>query len=228
MAWHNTSPQKREVESGIDVFDYRDGHRVYLPIPQDTNGRSFMSVIARRQSRRELQRPSMDDISALLWHTAKTRRTWQEPAGAVWQHRPVPSAGGRHPIDLLLVGTVTEHRMIARYDSLAHAIIEITMPQPSALAALIAEVRTILPSASDALVILFAAQIGKTLSKYKDGESLIWRDAGALDATLNLVAEALGLGYCALGITGEPWLSQALKSDSLVYGVGGGAFGRLT
>jgi SagB-type dehydrogenase family enzyme len=226
MKWYSASPRKREHESRAITFTYGDRSRLYLPVPSETGFRSFMSVIASRRSRRELRGVPTDKLSALLWHAAKTRRSWVEPSGAIWQHKPVPSAGGRHPIDLLLIGGPPHLGMAVRYDSLAHALVGIDVPDPTALVALVEEVHTILPAASEATIVVFAAQIDKTLSKYECGESLVWRDAGAMDATMNLVAEALGLGYCALGTTGEPWLSQALNSAPFLYGVGGGVVGQ--
>jgi hypothetical protein len=51
------------------------------------------------------------------------------------------------------------------------------------------------------------------MSKYQNGESLIWLDAGALLSTIYLVAEASGLACCAVGITGAPWVTQALGGE---------------
>jgi SagB-type dehydrogenase family enzyme len=73
----------------------------------------------------------------------------------------------------------------------------------------------------EATIIWFGAQFGRTLSKYENGDSLVWRDAGALLMTISLVAEFLGLNCCALGITGEPSFSRILESREKVSGVGG-------
>jgi len=67
----------------------------------------------------------------------------------------------------------------------------------------------------------FAAQFDRTLSRYNNGESLVWRDSGALAATIALVAECLHLSSCAIGITGEPFISQILDSKGALVGVGG-------
>jgi hypothetical protein len=42
----------------------------------------------------------------------------------------------------------------------------------------------------------------RTLSRYPEGMSLIWRDAGALLATVHLVASDLGLSSCIVGTSG--------------------------
>jgi hypothetical protein len=77
-----------------------------------------------------------------------------------------------------------------------------------------------------ARMLWFGAQFERTLSKYENGESLVWRDAGALLATLSLVAECLSLNCCAIGITGEPFVSGMFGKDSNVVGVGGLLVGR--
>jgi hypothetical protein len=66
---------------------------------------------------------------------------------------------------------------------------------------------------------MFAAEPGKTFSKYTEANSLIWRDAGVLLGYFSFVAHALQLSFCPLGITGECWASQLDKQGRLV-GVG--------
>ncbi|POY79700.1 hypothetical protein BKM09_013335 [Pseudomonas amygdali pv. morsprunorum] len=70
-----------------------------------------------------------------------------------------------------------------------------------------------------AIRFLFLAEPGKTLGKYQDGASLIWRDAGALLGVMALTAAAQGLTFCPLGITGEPWAST-LTDQGKLAGVG--------
>jgi len=59
------------------------------------------------------------------------------------------------------------------------------------------------------LIFLFTALLPRTLSKYKNGLSLIWRDAGALITTISLVAEGLQLSSCPLGFS-----KPLINSDS--------------
>jgi hypothetical protein len=68
-------------------------------------------------------------------------------------------------------------------------------------------------------MLLFVGEPGKTFSKYNHATSLVWRDAGVLIGHMALVAESLGLNFCPLGITGEPWVSELDKQGKLV-GVG--------
>lgn len=80
---------------------------------------------------------------------------------------------------------------------------------------------------SDATRLLFLAEPGKTLGKYQNGYSLVWRDAGALLGVMSLTATAQGLHFCPLGITGEPWAS-ALADQGQLAGVGLALLGSAT
>jgi hypothetical protein len=72
-----------------------------------------------------------------------------------------------------------------------------------------------------ATILWLAAQFDRTMARYENGESLVWRDAGCFLGTLDLTAEALGMSFCQLGLTGEPWISQTLGSGHRVVGAGG-------
>lgn len=71
---------------------------------------------------------------------------------------------------------------------------------------------------------LFAAEFGKTAAKYRYPESLVWRDAGVLQGALTLTATALGMSFCLLGITGNPWIGD-LADQGQLMGVGAAIFG---
>lgn len=70
------------------------------------------------------------------------------------------------------------------------------------------------------ILIWFAASPNKVNAKYKHELSLIWRDAGALIASMYLIAEALSLNYCALGALGSQEL-QTFTGDQSIIGAGG-------
>jgi hypothetical protein len=128
--------------------------------------------------------------------------------------RPAPSAGAIHPIHLIL--RRPQNKAWQRYDSIAHALIDVS----SSLDA--EHVRRamleVLP-APEATLILFAAEVGKTAAKYHHPASLVWRDAGALQAVMGFAAHALSLAFCPLGVTGEPWVGELLEHRGL-FGVG--------
>ncbi len=82
----------------------------------------------------------------------------------------------------------------------------------------------ILPACEAALV-LFLADAAKTEAAYDDAESLIWRDAGTLLATLHLAATASGLGFCPLGVLGHAAARVLFPREPRVFDCGAAAIG---
>jgi SagB-type dehydrogenase family enzyme len=114
----------------------------------------------------------------------------------------------------------TNNRAVYLYQPEPHALAKLRIANDSSLEALFDSIDGII-NARNATMLWFAAQFDRTLSRYKNGESLVWRDSGALVATIALVAECLHLSSCAIGITGEPFISQSLASKGALIGVGG-------
>lgn len=72
-----------------------------------------------------------------------------------------------------------------------------------------------------ATVVWFAAEVARTETKYRQPETLLLRDAGALLALLNIVACTAGMNFCALGPTGDPHISKLFGSTEAIRGTGG-------
>lgn len=183
-----------------------------LPLPQKQDADLF-DTLNRRETRRTCGPLSEANLSALLWWSVKTRKRFPE-----FEHRPVPSAGGIHPIDLIVTNWPAGSSDVYIYDSVEHALGLLGRVQKAASVDLVRHAREVVPM-YEATVIWFAAQFGKTLARYKYCESLVWRDAGVLVGALAIVAEALSLSLCPLGVTGDPYLPRALGKK--VAGVGG-------
>lgn len=196
------------------------GPAEYLPMPKPP-ARDFFSVLGGRQTRRSFSGLSDEALSTVLWYTSKTLASAQKGSSTRWEHRVPPSAGGRHPIDVVLARWPSiDARMICLYDPLAHATRALTLQNPKAFQRLLDKMEEVVPPA-EGVLFWHVAQFHRTLAAYSNGESLVWRDAGALTAVTCLVAEAIDLACCPIGITGEPWLSEALGSRSRAVGVGG-------
>ena len=213
------SPSLREPERAPQPFVYTCLGTRILPEPEPLPSPPLFEALSQRKSRREGLRPSREDIAQLLWHSARTLRTAREESGFLWQHRPSPSGGGRHPVDLLICSSLVQPDL-ELYDPMAHCLCRLKVADQAALTQFLKEVDAVLPI-GDAAILWFVAQPDKTMSKYRNGESLIWLDAGALLATIYLVAEASGLACCAVGITGAPWVAQALGGEDLLDGLCG-------
>jgi SagB-type dehydrogenase family enzyme len=215
------SPVPIEPELPYCEFQYRIKEKIFLPEPEILVSTTFLDVLTSRYSRRSFKAAvSTERLNALLWHSARAITIAPPNYYSRWQHRPSPSAGGRHPIDLIIFGEQRNSQNVFLYDPVTHGIYRLAITDELSLKQL-TEMTNQIVLLEKATIILFGAQFDRTLSKYKDGESLVWRDAGALIATISLVAESLELNCCALGITGEPFLSKTLDSRGQVVGVGG-------
>lgn len=213
------SPSLRLPERAPVPFAYKSLGTEYLTEPAPRPSPPLLEALSRRESRREGLRPSREEIAQLLWYSARTLWTAREESGFLWQHRPSPSGGGRHPVDLLVCSSMIQPSLEV-YDPLAHCLCRLEVADQDALVDFVNEVNAVLP-VGDATILWFVAQFDRTMSKYKNGESLVWLDAGALLATVYLVAEALALACCAVGITGSPWVSQALGGEGQLDGLCG-------
>lgn len=214
------SPYRKGHERHPREFRYPISSIFYLPKPEDSCEMSFLSVLHARSSRREWRPLSIHALSSLLWHVAKTHSTCKEESGFLWQHRSAPSGGGRHPVDLLVIRHIGKQTAVDLYDPCAHALARVSVLDKRRLNSLLRKVDKVLPFGEGTLIWL-AGQFDRTMSKYARGECVVWLDAGALLATIYLVAEAIRLNCCAVGITGEPWVCDFLGSDGLVEGLCG-------
>jgi SagB-type dehydrogenase family enzyme len=212
-------PRLRRVAIRYTEWEYAVTSVDYLPLPDVPGSPEFFRVLEGRRSFRCFGPLSRGDLSALLWFTGKTLES-APPGSPRWEHRHVPSAGGRHPIDLLVLDRTLGPDTLQWYDPCAHALCTLQVRDRGALHRLRNSADHVLQG-QDGVVIWHAAQFARTTSRYADGESLVWRDAGALVAVTTLVAEALGIVCCPLGTTGEPHLSGALGAERIVQGVGG-------
>jgi SagB-type dehydrogenase family enzyme len=219
------SPFPREIEIPYLEFPYVIEDISYLPEPDPLPDIPFQAVLASRQSRRTFNPLVQDDLNSLLWHSARALAVSSPSQSTRWQHRPTPSAGGRHPIDILIFDEQNQPRSVHLYQPEAHALAKLKDLDISSMERLFVAVDEVV-APEQARILWFGAQFERTLSKYENGESLVWRDAGALLATLSFVAECLSLNCCAIGITGEPFISGLLGKNSNVVGVGGLLVGR--
>ena len=214
------SPYPRNEELNYEDFDYKIDSRIYLPHPSQKITTPISEVLETRQSGREYNHSiDIDDLSDLLWFSAKTRKVIKNPNGSVWKHSPTPSAGGRHPIDIIITNQMPDKEAVYLYDSVAHALCELQI-NLSHKNKLWDATNEIIP-VKNATAFYFAAQFVKTFSKYYHGESLVWRDSGSLLTTLYVVATSLKFECCALGFSGAPWLSKMVGGESCIGGVGG-------
>jgi len=185
-----------------------------LPTNEYVETAKYSDVIASRRSRRSFGALEHSRLSPLLSLTCRSHRTLEGSFGFPLSQRPAPSAGAIHPIHVILGAADQTHWQ--RYDPFRHCLTEVpSKVQLSQVRAAMDEV----VSGEQGTLILFAAEPRKSLQKYEQGASLVWRDAGVLQGYFALAAEALELNFCLLGVTGEPWVHQLVDGAHLA-GVG--------
>ncbi|MFV3314214.1 hypothetical protein [Pseudomonas sp. NY15374] len=220
MTWTRPSnPSPRAIPEFYEPYVWPVGNHLFfaaakgsVPVAAEA---SVFDLLARRRSRRSFGPVNTDALGSLLWHTAGIQATEPSGYGPRLEQRPTPSAGALHPIHLLL--KMPDFPEWYRYDGGAHALVEVP-GSSGVLAPLLGQSVEVIASPCATRIVLIA-EPGKTFAKYHHASSLIWRDAGALLGILSIAAEALGMHFCPLGITGEPWVSELCLTGRLA-GVG--------
>jgi len=209
----------RECLLQYQEFGYAVVRTESLPAPRSAP--LFRSDFLRtRRTSRRFGSISLVELSPFLWHAAHTCDVVEGAYGAV-ELRPSPSAGARHPLDLLLIDIERGGAFV--YRPLSHGMDQIEA-DPRKLGDLADMVRGVLDP-GNGLLLWLVAQPARTLAKYEHGEGFVLLDAGALVATLSFAAHATNIAYCPVGVSGEPYVSRMLKSDGTAIGVLGGVVG---
>jgi len=211
-------PSPKKVKDRFDPFIYPLGSKTKLKRDFKDREGSFINVFLSRRSSQDLNAISIDDISELLYLTSKIQSIEIDSSGFLISKRTVPSAGGRHPIDILVSIPSVDGRTLHYYNPVDHTLSEL----------LISEVRqknffkevnnNVL--INNSCLIWFSIQVNKTKSKYNNAESLYWKDAGAFLYCIQLVANLLELKSCPLGGLASKSFYNLFKSKNLISGGG--------
>lgn len=210
-----SDPQPRATPSSYVRFCWPVTYRKMLKPGSAPKLVDLAEILTTRRSHRPGITPTIEALGALLWQVSRTICVAPSPYGFELERRPVPSAGALHPIHILL--RWPKEGVWARYDPRTHHL-EYLADEQGHLVGL-AEHALEVAEATDGVVMAFVAEPGRTASKYENGESLVWRDAGVLQGTLCAVAPALGLQVCLLGPTGDTWISR-LADECQLRGAG--------
>ncbi len=196
------------------------------PLPDET----FERVLVRRRSSRKFGKPSAEETLAVLVHAARMSGTIDDVQGS-YRVSPTPSAGARHPCEVVAVVNDVDSLQPGLYwfDRLRAQFVTLDdegalRRESNSLAALALHLPEPPP-----VVLVIVAQLSRTLSSYVGGLSLVLRDAGALIATMSLVATSLGLASCPIGTCNSSKFSAVLGGpDEDWVDLGGLAIGRPT
>jgi SagB-type dehydrogenase family enzyme len=190
-----------------------------LNVPDELEWPDLGRVIRQRRTRRDFGMLSSAQLNAFLWWSCRVTATGDRFLGFPLTQRPAPSAGAIHPIHVCLSRSGEDWW---RYDPEAHALAAIVGAEHALCGFRAAAAEVVSPQ--EGTLLLFIAEPGKTHAKYRDAESLIWRDTGVLLGHMALLAEGLTLNFCPLGVTGEPWATRLDQQHKLV-GVGAAILG---
>lgn len=204
-----------------DPVTWPDGARVQLEPRSSALPVNLTELLEQRQTRRDFTRElTAADLGEFLWLACRSRSSRPGPYGTPQESRPHPSAGGMHPIHVLVA---RDGQPWQRYDPVKHALVEVRGSEAAAAGAR-ASAGELVPLERGVLLAL-VAEPGKTAAKYSNHESLVWRDAGVVLGYMSLVGEALGLSFCPLGITGDVHV-RALNAGERLMGTGLAVLGR--
>lgn len=135
--------------------------------------------------------------------------------------RPYPSAGASYELELYLAVKNCEGLApgLYHYDAEEHALTPIAVPDDALAAVLTGAQYAMGADDTPQLVITIAARFGRVSWKYSAlAYSLILKDAGVLLQTFYLMATAMGLGGCAIGIANIDVFAKMTGLDFHVEG----------
>lgn len=213
------NPSLREQESNPTVFSYPICDTVRLLAPSNLKPINFWDVINNRRSNRSFQQLSLQQISNLLWVSAKVKNISVQENGYILTQRPNASAGARHPIDIIILSPLLENDCFFYYNPFEHSLNKLLLDDK-----LIEEFTNHLDAiikVTNGTIIWFIAHPSRTEAKYNDPLSLIWRDAGTLIHSIEVVCSGFAINSCAVGTLGEPYISKMFSSHGNLFGVGG-------
>lgn len=183
------------------------------------NDKEFLDVIFSRRSSRKFSGISLNQLSQLLYLSTKIQSLKVDELGYILTNRTTPSAGARHPVDLLVsIDNPKGNRILSYYNPIDHSLNDLSL-QKNELQNFFEVISKNL-SINKACIIWFSIQVAKTESKYKNPESLYWKDTGALLYCIQLIATYLGLKSCPLGTLANSSFKNLFKADLLHSGGG--------
>lgn len=205
---------------------YKTIEKISLKKPQkDKNNVDFFKVISNRKSHRSFLRGlEVEELSELLWFIAKVHKiTIDNYKNIIEYYSNTPSSGALKTIDIFIIDINEFSDNLFFYNPIGHSL-EMIETNSENIKHLRGEVEKVLDGRRGTILI-FGAYLKNIKAKYKHHENLVWRDSGVYYSSTYLVAEALDIGCCGLGITFEPFLSNILKNKD-TYGVGGVILGK--
>ena len=214
-----SGPSIRERHLEYVPFVYLSLEKITLPrITSSKHQNDFLDVLRERRSVKQLGECAIEKLSEILFHAVKPYSVCKDDYDMTVYRSASPSAGGRHPIDILVGLPENEGRRLFLYEPLSHSLRRLDIPVELQQEFFDDVNQTLLMG--DSVLIWFSIQYMRTASKYTDYESLVWRDAGAQLCCLQQVAKYVGLDSCPIGYLAEETFNRMFHCESLISGGG--------
>lgn len=180
-------------------------NEILLPHSQRKGEASLEETLQKRRSVREYKNEplSLKDTAQILWASQGITEG---------DHRTVPSAGAKYPLEIYLVVKNVEEvaQGVYCYDPKDHKLVLIVKGDFSkALAEVAANQQWIEGSAA---ILLISADFEKTTQKYGErGKQYVWMEAGHSAQNVYLQAVSLGMGTVSVGAFNEGKVQKILN-----------------
>jgi hypothetical protein len=177
-----------------------------IPVTDLGPTQPFARTVRSRRSTRRLEPPSLNDLGLIAARAALTRFGAVTELGNPIASRPAPSAGARQPFQLAIItrhpldGSRCDRAWVLDPDAAALRPARTTAEALDAALSSFADALNATEPPPAAIVAVGLPD--RTLARYPDGISLLWREAGALLMLIHLAATDLGLGSCLIGSCG--------------------------
>ncbi len=188
--------------------------KVEVAMPQ----KEFMDVFSCRRSVKHLGVCPLEALSRVLYFAVKPYCIGQDDYGVTVYRSAAPSAGGRHPIDILVGLKERERRQLYLYQPLSHSLRKLVIAE-TLQQCFFDDVEETMPFGESTLL-WFSVQFMRTASKYTEPMSLIWRDVGAQLCCLQQVAKYEGMDSCPIGFLAQDSFGNMFTPDKLMSGGG--------
>lgn len=214
-----SGPSIRTTALPFIPFKYHYENEIKLPkVVEFAQAKDFLDVFKGRRSVKRLGGCSLEDLSQVLYYACKPYEISKDDYGMTVFRSASPSAGGRHPIDILVGLPELGGRNLFLYEPLKHILQRLVVPEEKQRL-FFKDVESTLPF-GESVLFWFSIQYMRTASKYTDCLSLIWRDAGAQLCCLQQAAKYVGLESCPIGYLAEESFNELFDNDALVSGGG--------
>ena len=175
------------------------------------------AMLARRSVREMAPAPLRSVLALVGWVTVARSVRVADPLSRT--RRMPPSAGALHPVEVIVVAGGRRAPVLLRVDPFSARVQVLSERRAGPAARLLTRLPQLLPGARGTALVLLADR-ARTAAVYHRPDSLLWRDAGALLASLQLAAGTMGLVACPTGLIGQEIADALFPANDRVVPAG--------